>query len=420
MNPGEVWEENELWIDLSWRIDPGRRARDPQALRVEARAGQQAHASTSTTASSSRTPCRACPSSAQRRGPDAARVHAPLRRLRDREQGRRAAHGPRTRRPSSWTCARGARAASTREARSPRLANLVPVPVARPRRRRPASRSGSRSTARSCAASRRRAGGSSSTRRRSRPGAGPSTRCPAYIRSHVHPQSLEQGEVPLIPTFRLPVQIHTRSANAKWLDEIAHTNPLWIHPTHAAQLGVATGDLVRVETRIGYFVVKAWVTEGIRPGVVACSHHMGRWKLEGPGQRQLMATVSLRQEGTRWRPAPRARRRAVRLGRPRHLAHLVDRRGRPPEPDLPGAAGPGLGHALLAPGRARAGRAEPGDRPRRRLGRHREVARGVREWLARTRPAAQHSPDGTRRPYWLLRPLKPGRDVYKLPAPDRP
>ena len=36
--------------------------------------------------------------------------------------------------------------------------------------------------------------------------------------------------MPLIPTFRLPVQIHTRSANAKWLDEIAHSNPLWIHP----------------------------------------------------------------------------------------------------------------------------------------------------------------------------------------------
>ena len=46
---------------------------------------------------------------------------------------------------------------------------------------------------------------------------------------------------------------------------------------------VATGDLVRVETRIGHFVVKAWVTEGIRPGVVACSHHMGRWKTRRPG-----------------------------------------------------------------------------------------------------------------------------------------
>jgi hypothetical protein len=35
-------------------------------------------------------------------------------------------------------------------------------------------------------------------------------------------------------------------------------------------------------------------------------------------------------------------------------------------------------------------------------------------WMARTRPADEVSPDGTRRPYWLLRPLKPARDAYKL------
>src|SRR4029453_18880847 len=64
--------------------------------------------------------------------------------------------------------------------------------------------------------------------------------------------------------------------------------------------GVRTGDLVRVETEIGYFVVKAWVTEGIRPGVAACSHHMGRWKLTNDGQRQLMATVKLDHQGQRW------------------------------------------------------------------------------------------------------------------------
>ena len=63
--------------------------------------------------------------------------------------------------------------------------------------------------------------------------------------------------------------------------------------------GVATGDLVRVETRIGHFVVKAWVTEGIHPGVLACSHHMGRWKT-GDGPRQTMATVDLRQDGSDW------------------------------------------------------------------------------------------------------------------------
>ncbi len=128
---------------------------------------------------------------------------------------------------------------------------------------------------------------------------------PGYIVSHVHPRRLEPGQMPLISTFRLPVHIHTRSANAKWLDEIAHSNPLWLHPTDALRLGIATGDLVRVETEIGHFVVKAWVTEGIRPGVVACSHHMGRWKLENgtgqnQGQRQMMATVALDRSGSDW------------------------------------------------------------------------------------------------------------------------
>ena len=39
-----------------------------------------------------------------------------------------------------------------------------------------------------------------------------------------------------------------------------------------------------------------------------------------------------------------------------------------------------------------------------------------RKWLAMTRPANKYSPDGTRRPYWMLRPLKPEREFYKLKA----
>src|SRR5690606_31704628 len=123
---------------------------------------------------------------------------------------------------------------------------------------------------------------------------------PTYIRSHIHPENLQPGQMPLIATFRLPVQIHTRSGNAKWLDEIAHTNPLWLHPRDAAGMDVRTGDLVRVETAIGHFVLTAWVTEAIRPGVVARRHHMGRWKIGDVGQRQTMATVALDHTGERW------------------------------------------------------------------------------------------------------------------------
>src|SRR6201999_4539523 len=73
--------------------------------------------------------------------------------------------------------------------------------------------------------------------------------------------------------------VHTRSP-VKWLYEISHSNPLWIATPDAAKLKVATGDLVKITTQIGSFVTRAWVTEGIRPGVVGMSHHLGRWRLD--------------------------------------------------------------------------------------------------------------------------------------------
>ena len=104
---------------------------------------------------------------------------------------------------------------------------------------------------------------------------------PGYIRSHVHRDVIEKDEngVLLLPTFRLPTLIHTRSSNAKWLYEISHSNPTWIHTQDAERFSLKTGDLVRIRTEIGYFVDKVWVTEGIRPGIIACSHHLGRWRL---------------------------------------------------------------------------------------------------------------------------------------------
>jgi hypothetical protein len=39
-----------------------------------------------------------------------------------------------------------------------------------------------------------------------------------------------------------------------------------------------------------------------------------------------------------------------------------------------------------------------------------------REWLAMTRPASKVSPNGMRRPHWLLRPFRPAREAYFLPG----
>jgi hypothetical protein len=238
---------------------------------------------------------------------------------------------------------------------------------------------------------------------------------PGYVKSHVHPQNLASGEMPLIPNFRVPVQIHTRSANAKWLDEIAHTNPLWIHPSDAHRLGIAhTGDLVRVETRIGHFIVKAWITEGIRPGVVACSHHMGRWRTSGHGQRQMMPLVSLDHQDRDWRLTRRGDIEPFESADAdtRHIwwtdGGVHQNLAFPVQPDP--ISGMHCWHQAV-----RVCRAEPGDR----YGDIRVDTAMARleyeKWLQLTRPAREVSPDGTRRPYWLLRPLKPGREAYRLP-----
>ena len=90
-----------------------------------------------------------------------------------------------------------------------------------------------------------------------------------------------------------------RSGSAKWLNEISQCNPIWLHTSDARRLGIADGDLARVTTEIGYFVDRVWVTEAIRPGVVACSHHLGRWRRDqdgpdlGAASAEVVTTVSV-------------------------------------------------------------------------------------------------------------------------------
>jgi len=148
---------------------------------------------------------------------------------------------------------------------------------------------------------------------------------PEYYRSHIHraaqaaslgqpgedfdpkytpvvewPKHAHGDVYTLLPIFRLPNLIHTRSGNAKFLYEISHKNPLWVNPVDAKRLGgVSTGDLIKVHTEIGYFVLHAWITEGLTPGVVACSHHLGRWRInkEEQVERMSSAWVDLKEVG---------------------------------------------------------------------------------------------------------------------------
>ncbi len=237
---------------------------------------------------------------------------------------------------------------------------------------------------------------------------------PGYVRSHVHPSSLDaaKGELVLMPTFRLPTLIHTRSGNAKYLNEISHRNPLWIHTTDARRLGFETGDLVRVTTEIGHFVNHVWVTEAIAPSVVACSHHLGRWRLhEGEGSRWSTARVVLERSGSGHllrqvegiQPFASADPDSSRIwwsdgGVHQNLAFPVH-----PDP----VSGMHCWHQKVVLTKAR---------PEDRYGdvfvdttRSMEV---YREWLSMTRPGA--GPAGLRRPLWLDRPLRPAEEMFRV------
>lgn len=222
-----------------------------------------------------------------------------------------------------------------------------------------------------------------------------------------------QGETILLPTFRLPTLIHTRTNGAKWLYEISHVNPIWIHPEDAARLGVKTGDLVRVETEIGFFVDRVWVTEAIRPGVVACSHHLGRWRLfEDHGSDLWNSSwVKLERAGSRWRmeirrgPGPFASSDpdSQRIWWDEGGVHQNLTFGVQPDP----LSGQHCWHQKV-----RLVRAGPHDRYGTLEVDTRKSREVFQRWVELTRPAP--GPDGTRRPYWMLRPLKPHPRAYRL------
>jgi len=239
---------------------------------------------------------------------------------------------------------------------------------------------------------------------------------PTYLRSHVNWRDLDLSgnERILLPIFRLPTLIHTRSGNAKYLYEISHGHPLWINPSDADALGFETGQMVRLTTDIGWFVMRAWRTEGIRPGVVAASHHLGRWRLddEQGNERWSSALVDIeRLDDGQWR--------------------LRQRKGIEPfdseDPDSSRIwwRDPGVNQNLAFPvhpdpvsgqhawhQRVRLAAAADGDRYGDVVVDTAKSTAVFEEWLTKTKPGP--GPDGTRRPMWLARPVKPTPDAYRF------
>ena len=238
---------------------------------------------------------------------------------------------------------------------------------------------------------------------------------PRYVPGHVHWRDLNRdaGEFDLLPNFRLPTLVHTRSP-VKWLYEISHENPLWIATADAQRLGIATGDLVKVRTRIGYFVTRAWVTEGIRPGVLGMSHHLGRWRLhEEMGNRTASALVTIDRQGSGYKVSQVHGAQPFASSDPDSSRIWWSEVGVhqnltfPVQPDP--VSGMHCWHQRVTLEKAAAG-----DRYGDIFVDTDKSHQVYKEWLAMTRPAP--GPGGLRRPLWFDRPLRPQASAYTVAA----
>jgi len=238
---------------------------------------------------------------------------------------------------------------------------------------------------------------------------------PRYVPGHVYWRNLDRAadEFDLLPNFRLPTLVHTRSA-VKWLYEISHNNPLWISTADAGKYGIATGDLVRVRTRIGYFVTRAWVTEGIRPGVLGMSHHLGRWRLKenSGGSRTATALVSITKSGSgRYRMQQEHGAQPFESADPDSQRIWWNEVGVHQNITFPVQPDPVSGMHCWHQ-RVRLEKAQPADR-------YGDIEvdtdlahEAYKEWMQATRPAP--GPGGLRRPLWFDRPLRPVASAYRI------
>ena len=238
---------------------------------------------------------------------------------------------------------------------------------------------------------------------------------PTYLKTHVYWRDMDiaGNERILLPIFRLPTLIHTRSGNAKYLYEISHGHPLWMYPGDADELGFETGDMIRINTDIGYFVMRVWRTEGIRPGVVAASHHLGRWRLadDTGNERWSSALVDLSRRENGWM-----------LRQQRGIAPF---KSDDPDSERIWWQDAGVNQNLAFPvhpdpisgmhawhQRVRLGPAEPGDRYGDVFVDTDKSHQVYQEWKALTKPGP--GPGNVRRPLWLDRPVKPTPDAYQF------
>jgi thiosulfate reductase / polysulfide reductase chain A len=117
---------------------------------------------------------------------------------------------------------------------------------------------------------------------------------PSYVQIDEH-LSLKDDEL-VMTSFKWNVHNHGRTANLKWLSEIVHSNPAWIHPDTAARFGLADGDWIELRGRRsatvdkiapklglgsgeidGVLQLPVVLTRGVHPKAIAISNSLGHF-----------------------------------------------------------------------------------------------------------------------------------------------
>ena len=91
-------------------------------------------------------------------------------------------------------------------------------------------------------------------------------------------------------SYKVSVQIHSRSQNCKYLSELYHDNPAWLNTATARKMNINDGDTIKVSyvdktyperaynpPRQTSITIPVRVTEMIHPDVVGISMHCGHW-----------------------------------------------------------------------------------------------------------------------------------------------
>ena len=189
--------------------------------------------------------------------------------------------------------------------------------------------------------------------------------------------------------------------------------PLWVHPKDADALGLENGGLAKIETRIGHFVLRVWVTEGIHPGIVACSHHTGRWRLHREIGGELLSTslVDIQREGTIFRFRQKEGTKPFTSADPDTERIWWKESGVNQNLTFPVQPDPVSGmHCWHQKVTVCSG--GPDDRYGDIVVDTAKSEEVYREWLKLAKPAP--GPDGLRRPLWLKRTLHPQEAAFRF------